>query len=68
MKRLSLTLLWSCLATPLAAHPLCPADTIVKVVRPDSVVIAETDSTTQMTVFGSEGNDEYYFRDRKSVV
>ena len=62
MKRLSLTLLWSCLATTLAAHPLCPADTIVKVVRPDSVVIAETDSTTQMTVFGSEGNDEYYFR------
>lgn len=62
MKRFSLTLLWSCLATTLMAHPLCPADTIVKVVRPDSVVIAETDSMTQMTIFGSEGNDEYYFR------
>lgn len=43
-----------------AVH-VCGGDTIVKVVRPDSIVVTETDSVTRISVFGREGDSSYQF-------
>lgn len=43
------------------AAPFCSNDTIVKVVRPDSVVICENKSETRVEVYGRQGDSDYRF-------
>lgn len=38
-----------------------PNDTIVKVIRPDSVIVTESDSVTHITIRGKEDNPDYLF-------
>lgn len=64
MKRLlsTLTLALFVAATSFAAGTrVCVNDTVVKVLRPDSIVVTETDSTTHVHVFGSGNNPSYSF-------
>ena len=43
------------------AAPFCSNDTVVRVVRPDSVVISETDQQTQIDIYGRQGDPDYRF-------
>lgn len=63
MKRLLSTLILAliCAATCLAAGRQAVNDTIVKVIRPDSIVVTETDSTTRVQVYGRAGEPAYHF-------
>lgn len=62
MKRLLFTLLSLTLYTAAWASggEWLPGDTVVRVVRPDSVVILDTDSSAQVTIYG-QGDDPNYF-------
>ena len=62
MKRLLSTLLslLAALCTH-AASPVCINDTVVKVIRPDSIVVTETDSITNVSVFGRDDDHTYTF-------
>ena len=43
------------------AAPFCSNDTVVKVVRPDSVVVSETSTQTRVDVYGRQGDPGYRF-------
>lgn len=62
MKTMILTSALALSATTLFAAPHCANDTIVRAVRPDSVIITEVDSTTSVQIFGSEKDKSYRFK------
>ena len=63
MKRLFTTLFSLTLtaAAWAAGTEWMPADTVVRVVRPDSVVVLENDSSTEVKIFGKDNNPHYSF-------
>ena len=68
MKRLFTTLFSLTLtaAAWAAGTEWMPADTVVRVVRPDSVVVLENDSSTEVKIFGKDNNPHYSFSYSKS--
>lgn len=62
MNKHTIALLGVCLcAATAAAAPACVNDTITHTVRPDSVLIIDSDSATQVRIFGREGDKSYRF-------
>ena len=63
MKRLFTTLFSLCLTAAQAAAGTewMPTDTVVRVVRPDSVMVLENDSSTEVKIFGKDKNPHYSF-------
>lgn len=68
MKRIFLSFSILLSALPTLASPVCGNDTIVKVVRPDSIVVTETDSMTQVHVFGKSDDNNYRFNYAKGYT
>ena len=68
MKRLFTTLFSLTLtaAAWAAGTEWMPTDTVVRVVRPDSVVVLENDSSTEVKIFGKDNNPHYSFSYSKS--
>lgn len=61
MKRTYALLPLFLMATYTLAANVCGNDTIVKVLRPDSIIVTETDSATQIKVFGNTNDNNYRF-------
>lgn len=63
---ISFLILFAATASLKAGTPLCGNDTIVKVLKPDSIVIVENDSVSTFHVFGATENPQYSFTYSKS--
>lgn len=61
MKRTLLLIALAVAASSAFAANVCGNDTIIKAMRPDSVVVTETDSTTFVKIFGNNGDRTFRF-------
>lgn len=66
MKKFFLLTLFAVCPALLAAQTVSVADTVVRVHHADSVIVVETDSVTEITVYGKKDTPSYFFKYRKS--